>query len=240
MDITLTKYGEDENINVSVPIDEIVKEHWKENTPPDVLTVSTSRGDEVARAAFVLDKESSSHQSIALFTENKKTCRQCSWFRLELAENPSKGTRCFLYGGDHVTEDYGPLATIRDGARDGYDRSRRVLWVNKSLTDVEPWTESSRDRFKAVSENQLTALINAENGPKFDYATYGERLAANPNNTIEFISGEIVSKDEKEINLVADTLDAMGFSAVTGYYDPSEDERSGETDELTGYHYVEI
>lgn len=125
----------------------------------------------MAQASFVLDEESSSHQSIALSTENKKTCRQCSWFRLELAENPSKGTRCFLYGGDHATEDYGPLATIRDGARDGYDRSRRVLWVNKSLTDVEPWTESSRDRFKAVSENQLTALINAENAPKFDYVT---------------------------------------------------------------------
>ena len=105
---------------------------------------------------------------------------------------------------------------------------------------MEPWTESSRDRFKAISENQLTALINAENAPKFDYEAYGKNLAANPNNTIEFISGEIVSKDEKEINLVADTLDAMGFSAVTGYYDPVEDEHSGVADELTGYYYVEI
>ena len=121
-----------------------------------------------------------------------------------------------------------------------YDNSRRVLWVNKSLTDVEPWTESSKYRFKAVSENQLTALINAENGPKFDYITYGKNLAANPNNTIEFVSGKIVSKDEKEINLVADTLNAMGFSAVTGYHDPAEDECSGETNELTGYHYVEV
>lgn len=240
MDITLTAYGDDEEVNISVPISAIIKEHWKGNTPPDVLTVSTGLGDEVAQASFVLDKESSSHQSIALSTENKKTCRQCSWFRLELAENPSKDTRCYLYGGDHVTEDYGPLATIRDGTRDGYDRSRRVLWANKSLADIEPWTESSRDRFKAVSEDQLTALVNAENAPKFDYEAYGKNLAANPNNTIEFISGEIVSKDEKEINLVADTLDAMGFTAVTGYYDPAEDERSGVTDELTGYHYVEI
>ena len=215
MDIMLTAYGDDEEVNISVPISAIIKEHWKGNTPPDVLTVSTGLGDEVAQASFVLDKESSSHQSIALSTENKKTCRQCSWFRLELAENPSKDTRCYLYGGDHVPEDYGPLATIRDGTRDGYDRSRRVLWVNKSLADIEPWTESSRDRFKAVSEDQLTALVNAENAPKFDYEAYGK-------------------------NLVADTLDAMGFTAVTGYYDPAEDERSGVTDELTGYHYVEI
>lgn len=134
MDMMLTAYGEDEEINISVPINKIIKEHWKGSTPPDVLTVSTGLGDEVAQASFVLDEESSSHQSIALSTENKKTCRQCSWFRLELAENPSKGTRCFLYGGDHATEDYGPLATIRDGARDGYDRSRRVLWVNKTFT----------------------------------------------------------------------------------------------------------
>lgn len=92
----LTAYGEDEEINISVPINKIIKEHWKGSTPPDVLTVSTGLGDEVAQASFVLDEESSSHQSIALSTENKKTCRQCSWFRLELAENPSKGTRCFL------------------------------------------------------------------------------------------------------------------------------------------------
>lgn len=90
MDMMLTAYGEDEEINISVPINKIIKEHWKGSTPPDVLTVSTGLGDEVAQASFVLDEESSSHQSIALSTENKKTCRQCYWFRLELAKNHQK------------------------------------------------------------------------------------------------------------------------------------------------------
>ena len=51
---------------------------------------------------------------------------------------------------------------------------------------------------------------------------------------------EILSKDEKAINAMADFLDAMGADACTGYYDPVEDERNGETNELTGYYYVSI
>ena len=42
----LTAYGEDEEINISVPINKIIKEHWKGSTPPDVLTVSTGLGDD--------------------------------------------------------------------------------------------------------------------------------------------------------------------------------------------------
>lgn len=29
MDMMLTAYGEDEEINISVPINKIIKEHWK-------------------------------------------------------------------------------------------------------------------------------------------------------------------------------------------------------------------
>ena len=42
------------------------------------------------------------------------------------------------------------------------------------------------------------------------------------------------------VNRIADMLDSMGFDAVTGYFDPKEDERSGEVDSLTGYYYVDI
>ena len=51
---------------------------------------------------------------------------------------------------------------------------------------------------------------------------------------------EILSKDEVAINYVADLLDTIGYDAVTGYYDPEEDERNGEVDEYTGYYYVSI
>lgn len=181
MNITLTGYGEENTTNISIPIEKIIKQHWKESTPPNVLTVSTGLRDEVAKATFVLDEDSSSHQSIAVSTENRKKYRTCSWFRLELAENPSKGTRCFLYGGDHTTEDYGPIATIRDGVRREDDHSRRMLWVKNNLADVKPWTDSSRGYLKAITEDQLTSLVNAESTPKFNYAAYGENLAANPN-----------------------------------------------------------
>lgn len=51
---------------------------------------------------------------------------------------------------------------------------------------------------------------------------------------------EILSKNECAINHVADLLDTIGYDAVTGYYDPEEDERNGEVDEYTGYYYVSI
>jgi hypothetical protein len=54
------------------------------------------------------------------------------------------------------------------------------------------------------------------------------------------IQSLIVSKDEATVNRIADMLDSMGFDAVTGYFDPKEDERSGEVDSLTGYYYVDI
>lgn len=52
---------------------------------------------------------------------------------------------------------------------------------------------------------------------------------------------EILSKDEAAISTLADFFEAMEFSDVmTGYYDPAEDERSEEVDELTGCYYVSI
>lgn len=42
MDMMLTAYGEDEEINISVPINKIIKEHWKGSTPPDVLREHTA------------------------------------------------------------------------------------------------------------------------------------------------------------------------------------------------------
>ncbi len=51
---------------------------------------------------------------------------------------------------------------------------------------------------------------------------------------------KILSKDEDKLNAVADLLDDMGYSAVTGFYDPKEDEDAGQVDSLTGYHYLDV
>ena len=57
---------------------------------------------------------------------------------------------------------------------------------------------------------------------------------------VKYDKSMIVSKDETTVNRIAEMLDSMGFDAVTGYFDPEEDKRSGEVDSLTGYYYVDI
>ena len=74
---------------------------------------------------------------------------------------------------------------------------------------------------------------------KFNYEKFGKRLAANDKD-IEFIESMIVSKNENVINHVADILDALGFTATTGYYDPAEDKKANISDKLTGYYYCDM
>ena len=52
---------------------------------------------------------------------------------------------------------------------------------------------------------------------------------------------EILCPDEQTANVMAGLLEAAGYDTpCTGYYDPDEDQRSGETDDVTGYWYVTI
>lgn len=41
-------------------------------------------------------------------------------------------------------------------------------------------------------------------------------------------------------NSIAELLESMGVTdvAITGYFDPIEDERNGEVNECTGFYYV--
>lgn len=51
---------------------------------------------------------------------------------------------------------------------------------------------------------------------------------------------EILCETEREAETIANLFDTLyGEGTVTtGYYDPVEDERNGETDEFTGLYYV--
>jgi hypothetical protein len=49
---------------------------------------------------------------------------------------------------------------------------------------------------------------------------------------------QILCETEKDCNTIAYLLDAMGFCAVTGYYDPEEDVQNNWVDKFTGYYYV--
>lgn len=53
---------------------------------------------------------------------------------------------------------------------------------------------------------------------------------------------EILCENGNIAEHIADLFDAVYGEPVvnTGYYDPDEDERNGETDERTGYWYVTI
>ena len=46
--------------------------------------------------------------------------------------------------------------------------------------------------------------------------------------------------DETRANCIADLLDAMGYDAVTGYYNPEEDKQAGTVDSYTGLYYVSV
>ena len=53
---------------------------------------------------------------------------------------------------------------------------------------------------------------------------------------------EILTPDEIGADAVADFIDALVGERIshTGFYDPHEDERSGEVDDHTGYYYVDF
>lgn len=237
IELKFTGYGEEEEVELSIPVDEVIKAFWKESVPAHELTISTGNGDERACAHFILDPESSSHQSIAVMTENTKTYRNCSWFRLELPTKEKETTHAYLYGGNTATE-HGSVAAIVDGVRSDDDDSRRVLWVNKENTHVETWHGFFSKHHKAITEEQLRELADEEHAMKFDFDSYGKNLAANPNNTIEYVSCSIVSKNKTEIDFVVANLNAMGIPAATGRY--STEKFGYEEHELAGYYYVKL
>ena len=52
---------------------------------------------------------------------------------------------------------------------------------------------------------------------------------------------DILCPTEDAADKLADFLEDLGFDVVnTGYFDPEEDARNGETDECTGYWYVSV
>lgn len=52
---------------------------------------------------------------------------------------------------------------------------------------------------------------------------------------------DILCNTEQEADNLANFLEDLGFDIVhTGYYNPDDDEKSGEVDDHTGYWYVSI
>lgn len=111
----------------------------------------------------------------------------------------------------------------------------RTIYANHPKVNIQDADGNYKDaqyKWFAVTENQYYS--------GFSYQDFANRLVANSNGKIAYISDTIVSKDEAIINHVADMFDGMGYVATTGYFDPKDDIESGESDSLTGYYYVEI
>lgn len=92
-----------------------------------------------------------------------------------------------------------------------------------------------------VRENELVLRQSA--GQRL-YNEMLRRLPAEPTEGCAFFQhgGEILCLTGDDASTIADFLEALGITdcATTGHYDPDEDERNGEADILTGFHYVEF
>lgn len=114
------------------------------------------------------------------------------------------------------------------------DDSPRLIFVNEEAVSIQ----DSRGEFEGENKYKWFAATEKQFDKPFSYVNFGTRLEEATHGCVKRIQSIIVSKDEATVNRIADMLDSMGFDAVTGYFDPKEDERSGEVDSLTGYYYV--
>ena len=144
------------SVPITVPIEKVIEAFWPYATKPSTLSVSTDLESDSISADFMLGQETKdSYPGIWLTSKNSNTGRTGSRFRLELPNETNDMVKGFLYGGDDAKESDDYIATIADGIRNDNDDSKRVLWVDKSLTHVEPTTNNYLKRQGAVTEKQL-------------------------------------------------------------------------------------
>lgn len=240
MELKLSSNFSEKPVSVVVPIEKVIEVFWpNDEKPPISLTVSTVLGADSANAEFSLGEETKeSYPGIWLTTDNVKSHRHCSWFRLELPNDTNDIVMGHLYAGDDDMETDQPLAIIADGIRADGDESKRILWVDEDVTCVKSMNDDYLNRQKAITEKQLSDLSSGIFLQNFDYIVYGKRLASKSENTVEFVENTIVSHNKQELDVVASGMEAMGLSVETGYYDPDDESSVDVPKQLVGFHYV--
>ena len=160
MELKLSSNFSGKPVSVVVPIEKVIEVFWpKDEKPPISLTVSTVLGADSANAEFSLGEETKeSYPGIWLTTDNVKSHRHCSWFRLELPNDTNDIVMGHLYAGDDDMETDQPLAIIADGIRADGDESKRILWVDEDVTCVKSINDDYLNRQKAITEKQLSDL----------------------------------------------------------------------------------
>lgn len=224
--------------SVTIPIEDLIQKYWAdENDKPNRIEMSATVEDETILAAMTICDEKKDHYlNIDLESRNEKFGTEALWSSLEAPNSLNPFVTGYLYSGNNETETDEWLVRIVDGYRASDDDSPRIVFANRRTISVQDFREESEGENKykwfAATEKQFDK--------PFSYANFGTRLEEATHGYVERIQSLIVSKDEATVNRIADMLDSMGFDAVTGYFDPKEDERSGEVDSLTGYYYVDI
>lgn len=156
MKLTITGQINGKSIPVTVPIEKVIEAFWPYAAKPSALSVSTELDADSISADFMLGQETKdSYPGIWLNSKNERTGRTCSWFLLELPNETNDMVKGYLYGGDDAKEPDNYIAAIADGVRNGNDDSKRVLWVDKSLTQVEPMANNYLKYQSAVTKKQL-------------------------------------------------------------------------------------
>lgn len=127
--------------------------------------------------------------------------------------------------------------SIRLDSRNARKNSSATWFILETPNETNPYVTgyAYAGNDETESDSWITKIVDAPRGADDD----SKRLAANDKD-IEFVEGMIVSKNENVINHVADILDALGFTATTGYYDPAEDKKANISDKLTGYYYCDM
>ena len=175
-------------------------------------------------------------ESVDLESRNEKFDTEALWCSLEAPNTLNPFVTGYLYSGNNETESDDWLLRIVDGYRATDDDSPRIVFANKRTVSVQDFCEES----EGENKYKLFAATEKQFDQPFSYADFGTRLEEATHGYVKYDKSMIVSKDETTVNRIADMLDSMGFDAVTGYFDPEEDKRSGEVDSLTGYYYVDI
>ncbi|MCF7631270.1 hypothetical protein L3K78_00135 [Oscillospiraceae bacterium SCCA1] len=156
MKMTITGQIDGKSVPITIPIEKVIEAFWPYATKPSTLSVSTNLESDSISADFILGEETKdSYPGIWLTGKNSNTGRTGSWFCLELPNETNDMVKGYLYAGNDKTEPDQPLAVIADGVRNEDDESKRVLWVDESLTHVEPLTNNYLKRQGAVTEKQL-------------------------------------------------------------------------------------
>lgn len=181
MELKLSSNFSGKPVSVVVPIEKVIEVFWpKDEKPPISLTVSTVLGADSANAEFSLGEETKeSYPGIWLTTDNVKSHRHCSWFRLELPNDTNDIVMGHLYAGDDDMETDQPLAIIADGIRADGDESKRILWVDEDVTCVKSMNDDYLNRQKAITEKQLSDLSSGIFLQNLDYIFSGSALHPN-------------------------------------------------------------